>query len=540
MSFFEAYAKLLSPNCERPKEDGDYYCSPLQYLGLKAEQAYRIDPAWMCHCQKVNGKVEHNLISMGDEEYVYIDERYKEKLSKFDRTGAEYLLKQKNYMPDIFVSEALLQIFHDENSPKTEKDFFENAYSYFSYHHNSDTYALDEYPYKFFLTVGISLLWAEYKKRGLLLPSKPCIEDSPPLKVYTTPTKDEKHEVAYKDIFKAYDSLYQFLYKNKKSNERMNRYIDAMLNAYISGKEKPTKSVFYAIGLLPKFMRNYYYVSFNSEPWKYFFRKHHNRRIVYDKNIDDKDTFGFYDGHPGNGKFWETLFLVDLHEHLRDENNENGRSWISGHPSRGGPGMGIAGSAALAVVPGFATNVLAGLLTSPKLFMIEHTNSLTNELPLLSADAFELAEQVRSHLSTSIRYVHAKGKTMAQSQKTNLPNPYFMSRPDKNLFINEPQKDSSSWTIELRIPEDKLYETSGEAMILDFTVAYYHQNKYELIPCELIGEKPGTKDNPTAIFTLAINKWDCSSADLNPKKTDKMAGFSGAQGIGDIVVLFSD
>ena len=158
-SFFECYARLLQPDCQRKKEEGDYYNSPLRYLGVPADIANQIDTFWMCRgVKKEDGIHEHLCLE---------DLSNKKRLNKSEEIC-------KKHISNIFASEALLHIF--TNTPDSLKSkFFEGADSYFGYTTNG--YYVNDKALALLLDGLLAIIWAEYRKRKELCPKVNFIDD---------------------------------------------------------------------------------------------------------------------------------------------------------------------------------------------------------------------------------------------------------------------------------------------------------------------------------------------------------------------------
>jgi hypothetical protein len=46
-SFFALFAQWIQPDVKRPATEGDFYGSPLRYLGIPLADAYQVNMAWM-------------------------------------------------------------------------------------------------------------------------------------------------------------------------------------------------------------------------------------------------------------------------------------------------------------------------------------------------------------------------------------------------------------------------------------------------------------------------------------------------------------
>lgn len=311
-NFFKSYAdNYLKPDCRRKREDGDYYGSPLQSLGRSREDAYKIDPSWMC--REINKEGPHRHVTLGD--LAHNNLRFRETRNS--------VINCRNHIVNIFSSEALLHVFsHDKKTGLHNSNFFDGAHLYFDDKEKPNTiHKLNENTYRLFLMACLSLIWLEYKNQKKTIPEnnhlnrshiqiykkRPENKDKKLMKV----NKSKLLEIEDDNIFQCYKTIYKHCYSG------LEKHLDNILQRYERGENNSTQSIFRLNGEPPEFMNGPFYVAFNSEPFKFFFRRHNNK-INYAAPHDPEEVFTFYKQH-SRGMFWDTLLLIDLYEHLKSE-----------------------------------------------------------------------------------------------------------------------------------------------------------------------------------------------------------------------------
>lgn len=542
-SFFEEFAKLLKPNCQRLKTDRDYYGSPLRALGLDDMLAYRIDPAWIHLSEDENDHATHLCLGdLADEKISALGPGVKNHRLKICRDRIAY----------IYLAEVLLSIFPNPESAELKGRFFEEADTYFNNKNKAkgektvapDGHKINEKTYELLVRACLATIWAEYRKQGRPLP-KPeshCV-NSDYFKVYKEqiiqrPPEDktrnkpslkemEKYSVAHlamrqldndlekqqkqqdnnkiveidikKDALDHYFSLYE------GCGEKLAAALERNFWCYVRGKKltfilRKNRNV----NSQPDSLDGIFYVAFLVEPWKGLFRKHKEYKIDYSKNgpgntenTENTESFSFYPKHT-RSVFYETLLLIDLYEHLKKPVDP-----LTGKP------------------------LLSGA-EAPESAKLKTARKLAQQL-----------DKAMKNNSKNSRFVRDPA-TMSPKQNTVMPSPLYVLDRYTEVSINVPQNDYEPCTIELRVPEEELYKSAGESMVLSFQVFYRCQDRYEDIACDLVSEELGTDADPKTTFTLEVAQWRCADAGLDPDKTGCMAAFSGVQGAGEVVVVFAN
>jgi hypothetical protein len=518
MSFFEAYARLLEPCFERDKANGDFdfYGSPLQHLGFTPTQAYQIDPIIM--------RLESESITLA--RMAIIKDIMNDKNGYVPPLAEQRLyLSFKQRLSAILFSEASLRIFSNVNS-SLHPDFFIGVTDYFKSEKKEDKKDTEDEDtgtdtnmhkpraevYDHLLKYALTLIWAEYKNRGLNLPIVPKLDSD------TFEAIDEKNKGSIKtQLLLTYRRLFDYYCAQPiKGISLTEKFLNDNLKYCLNlSSEKPTNCVFRKKTNKSVFIEAYedFSVCHRDKPWRNFFQHIKQGDTL---NFAQAKPYAFYKKH-GRTNFWLTLLLLDLHQHLQDNSQEG--NWITELSPL------TASDNTMQQPPSDAD------IDPTSAYLAELTTAADDDDLSLPGEMFAYARRnspVNRNANTRFfdgRLAEPKEPTIGPKQQEN----FYSLKPHKGeIVINENM-------ITLTIPERVLNATESEFMFLSLYVFYYRDNQRVSIPCEIIEEDI---QEDKAVLKIELDEFVINALGFEPIRTHCLSAFSCKEGTEDIVIAF--
>lgn len=483
-SFINHYAKRLHPDFDRKPEDGDYYGSPLQCLGVPFDAASLIQTRWLYNSEQKQPTTLYSSSITRD-------------LHTADAIGFE------RHSDMIIYHEALLRSVSgckDSLNP----DFFRGVENYFN-PESSNAHKTSESIYQIILQQSLAAYSAVLHYHDLQLPETTALNNT------------SAFDCALKhDILRIYAQLFSVLQENavltaylQRLYENINKGISKHPVATCFRKSRLLDSECDAAWILLD--QQTIHLSFQTEPWNTLLHK-----VKKLDNLDfnhPQNHFPFSKKHPSRSLLWMSLLLLELEQCYCHQITD---------------------------LPNTTPSVMNPSHDCPS--NDQHT-TLQHYIRSMTTDAHNPQTRTSKALRDDFEYLKAgQGKRYAQSTTSDTAktqSAYMTLDFGDALQLNH---TASGWQLSICIAESTLDDiTQTEFAMLQFYVDCYHGNKVTQIPCELLEETGASiSDRNYTRYTLGLDGLALQALDVEDALDELpcLAGVSGRKASADIVVIF--
>ena len=483
--FFETFAQFIQPDFNRKKSDGDFYNSPLSHLGVK--NAYQVSPDIMRYQYK------HQEI------YISLDE-----ISTLIETEKKLYSAFGNKEQAIIFSEALMQIYEKPEFKKirpTDFNFFKGVKDYFG----GNEHTANENLYRNLLDASLAVVLFAYQHYQLEIPKQSQ------LTLTRFSLWNEANEAinttellaCYRNYYHRSREKYADVWKNfifyKKSS----------YHGYGAGLIKvelfEARRIKNTINAIPSFLGTHFNIRFHDEPFNRLF---HIVRNAQNANFYQAgEHFSFYKKHPSPMFLWDMLLLLDLIQYLE----KNQQDII------------------------MTTDLIDSNSSDSEL----STNDLNAEPTL----ALDLRNKINNPSNSSFVRFYNPNAVISTEQSSSIQLPVFLYNGDdleiESLDIDDDMEIPRR--VILRLREELLETICGEFWLLKYGVFVYHGDTRTHIPSDMINEEIIDIHGVSYVeFTIELHWMITKMLDLKLGRgiPSPLAGFTGKQGEGEIVVVF--
>jgi len=479
MSFLADFSKHIQPDDNREAEDGDYYGSPLDVIGLNYSETYGVEKKLL--------HIKSTPVSLGD-------------IANLGYVSNSIYTLFKNKFSNIVLAETLLRVLPNTAS-SLNPNFFDGVDDYFD--HRSNTHYAKDKIFSHLIFSCLAVVWQAFKYEGCHLPLESVFDQ------LLISVLNDNNPSLTKDSVDIYKTLYRYAFPDNLI-VFLEQNLDKFLNR--NGVLKPA-SCFTLHGLpadnlvrrKQKLFHNGtntpYKLVFNTEPWSLFLHNYKQGNTI--NFINPSDHFPFYAKHPAPTLLWSTFLLIDLHEQLSSSMHEETKS----------------------------------LKTNP-MNIVDTIGSINEGSNDLTVDANVENPKPCRTVHQKLRQQLVPRFSLSNLKSSEL---LWLSSDFIHDLVVEQASDDKACTITLRIPEKVFDNLVEPTVLINIHVFYYHNGLRSTLPCVLTEEYSQSIEGEENSCLQVELDWDyMNELALDPLKTPCLAGMSCENGKADIVVVFAN